>query len=95
MQALPNKTNAEIMQLVRESGSQYNNPDYELGYGIPDLMSAYNTTLSTGNFKNDSDVFIYPNPSKDFIYVKTASNKNRLTITFFDVLGKQVLKAIH
>ncbi|MCF7569327.1 S8 family serine peptidase [Sabulilitoribacter arenilitoris] len=91
IQALPNKTNAEIIQLVRESGSQYNNPDYELGYGIPDLMSAYNTTLSIGNLKNDRYISIYPNPSKEFIYVKTPLNKNKLAITFFDVLGKQVL----
>ena len=36
-QAYPSLTNSEIMDLVRESSSQYNNPDFYLGYGIPDL----------------------------------------------------------
>lgn len=91
MQALPNKTNAEIMQLVRESGSQYNNPDYELGFGIPNLMSALNTTLSVGSLINDNDISIYPNPAKNFVYLKMPSTKNKSTVTVFNVLGKQVL----
>src|SRR5690606_5230120 len=45
-QALPYKSNAEIMQLVRESASQYSNPDYFLGYGIPNLFAALNTELT-------------------------------------------------
>ena len=31
-EALPNLNNNQIIQLVRESASQYNNPDYSLGY---------------------------------------------------------------
>ena len=91
-QALPNKTNAEIMQLVRESGSQFSAPDFMLGYGIPDLMSALNSTLSIKDFENDNDISIYPNPTKDYIFVKMPSNESKLTITLFDVLGKQVLQ---
>jgi len=92
MEALPNKTNAEIMQLVRESGSQFSTPDYQLGYGIPNLMEAFNTTLSVDDFLNENDILIYPNPVKDFINVKMPSNENKLIIAFFDVLGKQILE---
>jgi len=91
MQALPNKTNAEIMQLVRESASQFSAPDYELGYGIPDLWSALNA-LATDDFENVNDISIYPNPAKNVVHVKIPSNENKLTITFFDVLGKQILQ---
>ncbi|WOD44005.1 S8 family serine peptidase [Hwangdonia lutea] len=91
MQALPNKTNAEIMQLVRESGSQFNTPDYEIGYGIPDLWNALNA-LTIDDFENDNNISIYPNPSKAVVFVKTPSNENKLTVTFFDILGKQILK---
>lgn len=94
MQALPNKTNAEIMQLVRESGSQYNTPDYELGYGIPDLMSALNTTLTVGDLESDSDISVYPNPTKNFVYLKMPSTENKSTVTMFNVLGKQVLQQL-
>ncbi len=92
MQALPNKTNAEIMQLVRESGSQFSTPDYQLGYGIPNLMSALSNALSINNFEKTNTISIYPNPAKTFVYVKIPINENKLTITFFNVLGKQVLQ---
>ncbi|MCL6294642.1 S8 family serine peptidase [Jejuia spongiicola] len=92
MQALPNKTNAEIMQLVRESGSQFSTPDYQLGYGIPNLKSALSNALSINNFEKTNTISIYPNPAKTFVYVKVPINENKLTITFFNVLGKQVLQ---
>src|SRR5690606_26518005 len=61
-QALPDKTNAEIMQLVRESASQYNQPDYYLGYGIPNLQLALNMTLSIEDVLVE-DILMYPNPT--------------------------------
>jgi WD40 repeat protein len=39
-QAHPEYNNAEIMDAVRQSASQYNNPDTLLGYGIPDYLKA-------------------------------------------------------
>lgn len=40
-QALPWLNNYEIIELLRESSSQYKRPDAELGYGIPDVFKAY------------------------------------------------------
>jgi serine protease AprX len=40
-QAFPAKSNKEIMEAVKASANQYDNPDNELGYGIPDFMKAY------------------------------------------------------
>ena len=40
-QALPQLTNRQIIDLLREVGSQAKRPDAELGYGIPDLYKAY------------------------------------------------------
>lgn len=40
-QALPWLSNHEIIELLRESSSQYKRPDAELGYGIPDVFKAY------------------------------------------------------
>jgi len=45
-QAFPDKTNMEIMQLIRESADRYNNPTDQYGYGIPDFEIAYSSTLS-------------------------------------------------
>jgi len=40
-QGLPNKTALEIMELVRKTASQAEEPDNILGYGIPDFWQAY------------------------------------------------------
>ncbi|MEM6261807.1 MAG: S8 family serine peptidase [Bacteroidota bacterium] len=39
-QAHPKRTNMDIVQAIRLSGDQYNTPDGEYGYGIPDAMFA-------------------------------------------------------
>lgn len=44
-QALPDLTNLEIMELLRQAGSQCKTPDVELGYGIPDVYKAYKKGL--------------------------------------------------
>lgn len=41
MQAFPKATVMDIMEAVAVSGSIADDPDYELGYGIPDLYKAY------------------------------------------------------
>ena len=40
-QALPNKTALEIIKLVRQTSSQYQEPDNVYGYGIPNFWRAY------------------------------------------------------
>ena len=40
-QALPDKTAYEIMELVRQSGDQYDAPNNIFGYGLPDFWHAY------------------------------------------------------
>lgn len=92
-QALPNKTNAEIMQLVRESASQFNTPDNFLGYGIPNLQLALNNTLSI-NHSGFSSVKLFPNPTKHTIYFEIPIAQNQLSVAVFDITGKHVLSKI-
>lgn len=40
-QALPHLSNNEMIKLLQETAHQYNQPDVELGYGIPDIYKAY------------------------------------------------------
>lgn len=40
-QALPHLTASEVMQLIRQSANQYNEPTNIYGYGIPDFWKAY------------------------------------------------------
>ena len=92
-QALPDKTNAEIMQLVRESASQFNSPDYFLGYGIPNLQLALNNALSMKDSEgNNLDIKIFPNPISNILNIAVPSNDNESKGIFYNILGKKVLE---
>lgn len=92
-QALPNKTNTEIMQLVRASASQFNSPDFYLGYGIPNLQLALNNALSSGDSQeNNFDIKIFPNPVSSVLNISVPSNQNQLIGIFYNILGKKLLE---
>lgn len=91
-QALPSKTNAELIQLIKESSSQYTNPDYEKGYGIPNFNQALiNGTL--GFVSNESKDFnVYPNPANDFITIQFPYSVENALISVYNSLGQNVLE---
>ena len=41
-QAFPLLKNIELIQLIKDSSSQHQKPDAQLGYGIPNMFNAYN-----------------------------------------------------
>jgi hypothetical protein len=49
-QALPDKTAREIIELVRQSGNNYEHPDNVYGYGLPDFTKA----LKQGKHETDA-----------------------------------------
>ncbi|KAA5822395.1 S8 family serine peptidase [Algibacter amylolyticus] len=89
-QALPDKTNGEIMQLVRESASQYNTPDYFLGYGIPNLELALNSALTVKEYGVNNAFKIYPNPVYNKLFIELPSEDTTVSVKLYDVLGKEV-----
>lgn len=92
-QALPDLDNGEIMQLVRESASQFDSPDYFLGYGIPDLSLALNLALSTDNNTIKlPEVKVYPNPVKANLNIYLPDEWTSATIKLYNVLGKMVMQ---
>ena len=52
-QAFPDKSNVEIMDAIRQSGSQAAHPDTLMGYGIPDFLRAYNILKQPANSVNN------------------------------------------
>lgn len=52
-QMFPEKTNYDIMDAVKRSGDQANNPDTLLGYGCPDFLKAYNLLQYPESFSTD------------------------------------------
>lgn len=62
-QAFPEKNAFEIMEAIRLSGDQVHKPDSSLGYGITDLLKAYNILLQkkSSNIKIDLETYAVSN----------------------------------
>jgi len=88
-QALPDKTNAEILQLIRQSADRYNNPNVQYGYGIPDFWKAIQTELSVSD--SDKKTFLlYPNPAKNTVNIALPTGFITAVITIYNSLGQVV-----
>lgn len=90
-QALPTKTNAEIIQIIKESGSIFANPTPQLGYGIPNYNTALSTALGINVIKKDS-FLLYPNPVKDVLNINTTDFSPDITLLVYSTLGQKVLE---
>ena len=90
-QALPTKTNAEIIQIVKESASIYTNPTPQLGYGIPNYNTALSTTLGIQSLEKET-VLVYPNPVNDVLNISTSNFTTESTIVIYSALGQKVLE---
>jgi len=94
-QARPQTSNADIMQIIRESASLYNNPSDEMGYGIPNFQDAYNSLiqLSIEEQMLESNFALYPNPVTTEVNISFPKNSSEATFTLYNVLGEQVKSA--
>ncbi len=90
-QALPNKTNSELVQIIKESSSIYNTPNNQLGYGIPDFSLPLSGILSVNNISK-SEFEIYPNPAQNVISVQFPNGFENASITFYNSIGQKVLE---
>lgn len=88
-QALPNKTNAEIMQLIKQSASIYATPNDELGYGIPNFAQALEDALHTQTFTHTTFA-VYPNPAGSTVNVAIPSGFAHLAL--YNSIGQKVLE---
>lgn len=90
-QALPTKTNAEIMQIIKQSASIYANPTPQLGYGIPNYNTALSNALNIAA-QEKGNVFLYPNPANDFLKINISGLTSDATLQIFSTLGQKVLE---
>lgn len=87
--AFPNKTNAEIVQLVKQSADRYATPNNNYGYGIPDFQLAL--ALSNAEFDLNG-VNLFPNPTSNKITISGLDSLIGSEIVFYNNLGQMVLK---
>lgn len=90
-QAFPNKTNAEIVQLVKESAHLYASPTNQEGYGIPNFESIY-TLLSVDENGEEEivELSLFPNPTSNELHFKFPTGVDEVEVTIYNLLGKNV-----
>ena len=89
-QAYPNRTNVEIMQMVRESSSMYTVPNANMGYGIPDF-SVFATVYDDEDDPDEQQgIMVYPNPVSERITIQLGENENIALVKVFTVSGRLV-----
>ena len=87
-QSLPHLNAIEIMEVIRQHGHIYNNPDNDFGYGIPDYFQAFLDNISSvSEFSTPMDVLVFPNPTEDQITFQSM-NEEILSIQIVDLSGK-------
>lgn len=92
-QANPEKTNAEIISAIRESGNQFANPDSISGYGIPDFMLAHNILRNSDISEHPVLLTVYPNPFHSGFEIRNNYRSVALeTIRIYDSAGKLVYR---
>ena len=88
----PETTNAELMQIIRESSSLFENPTDQMGYGIPDFETAYGRLqeLSTQDILRRSRFGIWPNPAIEQVRVSFPDQIQEVDFSLYNILGEQV-----
>ncbi len=94
IQANPNRTVQEVMDAIRESSSQFNNPDEFKGYGIPDFCVAHDILSDDAGLEdfNADNLLVYPVPASDVVFIAGLPSSNAdVFISVYNNLGELVL----
>lgn len=89
-QAMPQKNNYEIIQLLESQSSNYTTPDDFIGYGIPDFGAAL-ATVGTHDRLVESPA-VWPNPLTGDQFVLRTDCREQCNIVLYDVTGKVMMK---
>jgi subtilisin family serine protease len=88
-QSSPDKTNLEILDAIKRSCNNYDNPDNLTGYGIPNFKKAY-FLLNAAEILQGK-LIASPNPfSTSLIIQHDALDSNSILIEIFNTSGKKV-----
>lgn len=87
VQALPILNNKQLRQLVRESATQFNTPDFFLGHGIPDFDLALLEGLEL-QMQEQEQFKVFPNPVSDILSMAFPSDVEQARLLVYDVLGQ-------
>ncbi len=89
----PSMTNMEILDAIMTTSNMAGNPDYEMGYGIPDysLATLILSGFNTDNVINPNDIDVFPNPFYDKLNIVFHSQDTQsVVIDIVDLTGRLV-----
>ncbi|MEZ4778726.1 MAG: S8 family serine peptidase [Flavobacteriaceae bacterium] len=94
-QSKPETKNTELMQIIRQTASLYNNPTNQMGYGIANFQGAYNYLHNLGIEEQflKENFAVYPNPVNDILNISFPKNISKAKVTVYNILGKKVFEA--
>ena len=94
-EALPNLNSFAMLDLLRESGNHFQNPDSLMGYGIADVYKAYlSKQTGVGRTSISSEpVYISINPADNRLYINLINSEqyNRCVLDIYTPLGIRML----
>jgi len=85
--------NMEIMEIIEQSSSQASQPDFLLGYGIPDFSKAYFEVQGIDASDTNGENFFrsFPNPFTAYLNIDFYSpTPQEIDLRIIDLLGKTV-----
>lgn len=91
-QAVPNLTNQQVVDFVKQSADRFANPTNQYGYGIPDFLSAFNSAQLSLNQNSNGRFLIYPNPTHENLFVSFPNDFQEADIIFYNTLGQIVFE---
>ncbi|MBE0660893.1 MAG: S8 family serine peptidase [Bacteroidales bacterium] len=88
-----NLNRVNVYEAIVQSGSQYQNPDFLLGYGIPDFEQAQLLMNSIEMLPGRKHLInVYPNPSSTFIRIECNQPESAIhRIVISDISGKALI----
>jgi serine protease AprX len=87
----PDRSAQDIMDAVRRSASQYDQPDNRLGYGIPDMWQAHmilELTTPVSDVRESLPVVVYPVPFHDSFNVLATGELGDMALELCDMSGR-------
>lgn len=97
-QAHPELSAMQIFKAIEQSASQFDSPDVEKGFGIPDFLRAHEILASLklkGN-ETDSIINVYPNPFIEGVTVEFYSTiEQNIKVAIYKMNGKKVEEETH
>jgi hypothetical protein len=89
--AVPNLTNVQLVEAVKESASLWGAPTDQMGYGIPDFSFALDLAPLSVPKSTAGAFVVYPNPMMENVWVTLPSGVPAAHFELFNAVGQEVM----